>query len=75
MIKIYCFLGAGALVFCAYLYGVNIAHEKCKNMNLQNTFETIKQTQQKQRIIYDTVYKTGADDVRCILRDKYTIAE
>ena len=59
----------------AYFYGVNIESEKCRNKYLQTDLEQTIQMQQNQRIIHDTVYKTGVADIRRILFDKYTIKE
>lgn len=75
MNKIYLIGFVGALVMGAYFYGANIEQAKCKTKYLQNDFETITKIQQKQKVIHDTVYKTGVADIRRILFDKYTIAE
>ncbi len=75
MNKLYLLGMVGALVMGAYFYGVNIERAKCKTKYLQNDFETMVQTQQKQKVIHDTVYKTGVADIRRVLFDKYTIAE
>ena len=71
MIRIYFIVGVSAMIFGAYFYGVNMTNSKCEKKYLQN----IQQTQQKQRVIHDKVYKTGVGDIRRILRDKYTITD
>ena len=73
MIRIYFIVGASAMIFGAYFYGVNMTNSKCEKKYLQNNLQNIQQTQQKQRVIHDKVYKTGVGDIRRILRDKYTI--
>ena len=63
------------MVTGAYFYGRTVGISKCEIHNFQNQIETVEQNQIKQRIINDTVYKTGLGDIRRILHDKYTIAE
>lgn len=59
----------------AYFYGRTVGITKCEIQNLNKQTKAIEQNQTKQRIINDTVYKTGVDDIRHILLTKYTIAE
>ena len=77
--KIYLLIALGALIIGAYFYGAKIADAKCKIKNLQNNLneniQSQKQFNDNQRIIHETVYKTGVADIRRILCDKYTIAE
>ena len=79
MNKLYLLAAVVALVFMAYLYGVNIADAKCRLRNSQENLIVIqnyqKQITQTKRLSRDTVYKIGAGDIRRILRDKYSIAE
>ena len=63
------------MIFGSYFYGKTIGVSKCEIKNFQNQIETTNQNQTKERIINDTVYKTGLGDIRRILHDKYTIAE
>ena len=63
------------MIVGTFFYGKNIGSSECRIQNLQNQIDTDEQQQTKQRIINDTVYKTGVGDIRRILRDKYTIAE
>ena len=77
--KIYLLLALGALIIGAYFYGAKTADANCNIKNLQNNLneniQTQKQLNDNQRIIHETVYKTGVADIRRILYDKYTIAE
>ena len=75
MIKLYLIGFVCAIVCGAYFYGQSVGNSRCKIQNFQNQINLIKQDNTKQRIINDKVYKTGADDIRRILHDKYTIAE
>lgn len=75
MNKIYLMVAESALVFCAYFYGANVARAKCKIQFLENQKQTQEQIIFKERKIHEIVYKTGVDDIRSILRDKYTIAD
>lgn len=77
--KIYLFATIGALFCVVYFYGVNIGKSKCEINNFQKQIGTVQentnQNIQTKRIINDQVYKTGVYDIRCILRDKYSIKE
>ena len=64
-----------AIIVGAYFYGVHVGNSKCEIQHFQNQINTVDQNKTKERIINDTVYKTGVADIRRILRDKYTIAE
>ena len=68
-----------AIIVGAYFYGASVADNKCHIEHLKNELKTNEQNQQQfinnQRIIHETVYKTGVADIRIILRDKYTIAD
>lgn len=79
MNKIYLIVFVGAMICGAYFYGVNITNVKCVAQNAQNNLIQNEKHQeqflQNQRIIHETVYKTGLADIRRILRDEYTIAE
>ena len=75
MIKTYLIILICAIIFGVYFYGKSIGISKCENQNLQNQIITTEQNKKDERIINDTVYKTGLGDIRRILRDKYTIAE
>ena len=75
MTKIYLIISICALVIGTFFYGKNIGASKCEMQNLQKQINTNEQYETKERIINDTVYKTGVGDIRRVLRDKYTIAE
>ena len=64
-----------AIIIGAYFYGKNIGISQCEIQNFQNQINTAEQNKTKERIVNDRVYKTGTDDIRVILRNKYTIAE
>lgn len=73
--RLYLLFAVFVAIVCVYFYGINTEREKCKTKHFQDNFETITKTQQQQKVIHDTVYKTGVGDIRRILFDKYTIAE
>ena len=75
MNKLYLVMAICALIMGAYFYGVNITNVKCQKQHIEQVFQNQNKLIQNQRIIHDTVYKTGVGDIRHILRDKYTIAE
>ena len=75
MTKFYLILSICAVIIGMFFWGKSIGVSECKVQNLQNQIDTDKQYETKQRVINDTVYKTGMGDIRRILRDKYTIAE
>ena len=79
MTKLYFFVGGVFIIFMSVLSGTVIGNYRCRADIAQENIDSIKTNQQEllkeKRIINETVYKTGADDVRHILRDKYTIAE
>lgn len=75
MTKFYLILSICAVIIGMFFWGKSIGVSECKVQNLQNQIDTDKQYETKQRVINETVYKTGMGDIRRILRDKYTIAE
>jgi len=75
MIKIYFIVAMGAIVIGAYFYGANISDSKCRAKQMQNNLNEIQTIEQHKKEIHDKVYKTGTDDIRRILHDKYTIAD
>ena len=79
MTKLYFFVGAVFIVFMYVMCGTVIGNYRCRAHIAQENIDSLKTNQQQllkeKRIIYETVYKTAADDVRRILHDKYTIAE
>lgn len=79
MNKLYLLAIIFVVVFMAYFYGANTADAKCRLRAAQASFNAV-QTYQNQivktkRITHDTTYKMGVDDIRRVLRDKYTIGE
>nr|MBQ0091632.1 hypothetical protein [Candidatus Enterousia merdequi] len=73
--RIYLLLSICALIMGAYFYGTKVEKAKCESRNLQNNLQNIEKIQQTQRMVHETSYKTGVDDIRIILLNKYTIAE
>lgn len=65
----------GAVCAVFYFYGINVGNSKCTIQNFQEQIDLTKQNQTKERILNETVYKTGVADIRRILRDKYSIKE
>ncbi len=66
-------------VLMSYVVGLKIADAKCRMQIAQESLIKTEQQQkiivQNNRILHDTVYKTGVADIRRILQSKYTIAE
>ena len=75
MVRLYITALICAIICGAYFYGADIARAKCRADYLQTMLNQNENEQNEQRIIYETVIKTGAGDIRRILRDKYTIAD
>lgn len=79
MTKLYLFATVVALLCIVYFYGVNIGKSKCEINNYEKQIDVVQkdnnQNIQTKRIVNDQVYKTGLYDIRCILRDKYSIKE
>ena len=63
------------IIIGAYFFGMHVGNSKCKIKNFQNQINLIREDRKQERIINDKVYKTGVDDIRRILHDKYTIAK
>ena len=64
-----------ATIVGAYFYGKSVGVAQCEKQYLQNQINTTQQQKINERVINETVYKTGVRDIRRILRDKYTITE
>ena len=75
MTKIYLIMLICAITSGAYFYGVHVGNSKCEIGHFQNQINISEQNKTNERIVNDTVYKTGVVDIRRILRDKYTIAD
>jgi len=73
--KVYLIIAVGCIIFGAYEFGLQIAHKKCEVNAAQNQTNEIVKTISIQRISDEKVYHTGVDDIRRILRTKYSIAE
>ena len=59
----------------AFFYGKSVGFSRCEKQTFQNQINANEQNQINKRVINETVYKTGVNDIRRILRDKYTIAQ
>ena len=75
MNKMYLLLFVVCATVGAYFYGANIADMKCRMKYANYELETNKKITTKQKAVRDVANKTGVDDIRRILRDKYTIAQ
>lgn len=64
-----------ATIVGAYFYGKNVGVSQCEKQYLQNQINITQQQKINERVINETVYKTGVRDIRRILHDKYTITE
>ncbi len=79
MKKLYFLVAGCVIVGGAYVCGLNVGDAKCDaritRENLQNIQNLQIESIKTKRTNHEIVYKTGVDDIRRILRDKYTIAE
>ena len=75
MTRIYFIMLICATIVGAYFYGKSVGVAQCEKQYLQNQINTTQQQKINERVINETVYKTGVRDIRRILRDKYTITE
>ncbi len=73
-----CILLVG-VVCGAYVCGAAVSDAKCRanvaQQNMRDLQNFQKEITQNKRKNHETVYKTNTNDIRRILRDKYTIAE
>jgi len=75
MMRLYLAAITMAAIFFAFITGVYIGRVKCSARVANANVEQITNNHKIQRIANETVMHTGGDDVRRILREKYTIAE
>ena len=75
MTKLYLIMLICIIFFGAFFYGKNVGVSKCEKQYLQNQINITEQQNTNERLINETVYKTGVADIRRILRDKYSITE
>lgn len=65
--------------FLCFAVGNIRGNAKCKEKIAEETMENIKDTQiiyqNKRKEADEKVFSTGVSDIRCILRQKYTIAD
>ena len=74
MTRLYFVILICAVIIGAFFYGKSVGFSKCEIRNFQNEINIIEQNKTNERVINDTVYKTGVRDIRRILRNKYSIA-
>lgn len=75
MYKLYFIALIGALVVGAYVWGGQVANEKCRGRYLARAWEIQSETQKIQEKVNAESFNRGVDDIRRFLHEKYTIAE
>ena len=75
MIKLYFFIGTILTVYAAYLVGIHTGTHQCQTEAANVHASQINDTIKTMGIINAKTVNTGVDDIRRILREKYTIAE
>lgn len=75
MNKLYVLLFLIVVLLLAYGVGVRMGREQCRNQVAVQTSEIQYDVLKTQGEIDAMVLRTGAADVRRVLREKYTIAE
>ncbi len=75
MNKIYVIAAMCAGIVIAYLIGGRVEMARCRAQVALDVIHSTNQTAQKKRKINEKVFNTGVNDIRDILRDKYTIAD
>lgn len=75
MPKIYLFVVFGAIVASVYFAAVIITREKCRAENALSENQKIQTVITTKKEINEKVFNTGTNDIRNILRTKYTIRD
>ena len=75
MNKLYAFLLLGLVIWAAYCAGGRWAYQKCQAEYSRNVSEMQSDTVYIKEKVNEESFNTGADDIRHVLRKKYTIAE
>lgn len=75
MNKLYFILLFFVLLLLSYYAGVRAAKIDCRANQSTEVIQTQSKIIEIQRTVNDEVINSGVDDIRCILREKYTIAE
>lgn len=75
MYKLYFIALIGALVAGAYVWGEQVANEKCRGRYLGRAWEIQSETQKIQVKVNAESFNRGVDDICRFLHEKYTIAE
>ena len=65
----------GGFYVCGFYNGKEKCRAEIAQQNAENIHSQYIQNNNNKRLIHEKVYKTGAGDIRGILRDKYTIVE
>ena len=75
MMRLYLAAITLAAIFFAFITGVYIGRVKCSASVANANAEQINNNYKIREVANETVMHTGGDDVRRVLREKYTIAE
>jgi hypothetical protein len=75
MTKIYLTLGLFGLILIAYIIGATHGRANCLQDIATKTKETFQQQSTKREKINAEIYRTGVNNIRNILRTKYTITD
>ena len=75
MKKLYILIGVCGLLVWAYFSGTSLGRAKCmEHIAAQSAKNSVIQTKKKEKINAE-IYSIGVNDIRNILRTKYTIAD
>lgn len=75
MIRLYIAATVVAAIFMAYITGVHVGNVRCDLRTSSAISEQLIINTQLAGETNDAVFHTGVNDIRRILREKYTIAE
>lgn len=69
------FVAIGVVIFSAYYIGGRVAVAQCVASRSKDVAQQQTKVIEIQRIVNDQVFNTATDDMRRVLREKYSIAE
>ena len=69
------FVAIGVVIFSAYYIGGRAAVAQCVALRSTDVAQQQTKVIEIQRIVNDQVFNTATDDMRRVLREKYSIAE
>lgn len=75
MPKIYLFILIGVIAIGIYWSAVAITREKCKSENALSEKQKIQTVIVTKKELDEKIFNTGVNDIRNILRAKYTIRD